>query len=73
LRASQAEDRESAGETGISRDPDQRITRPADGGTHLVQTETYRGLLARTSATTVSRTEAKFAELNQALKQQAES
>ena len=38
-----------------------------------MQTETYRGLLARTSATTVSRTEAKFAELNQALKQQAES
>jgi hypothetical protein len=45
---------------------------PADGGTHLVQAETYRGLLARMSAATTSRTQAKFAELNQALKQQAE-
>lgn len=45
---------------------------PADGGTHLVQTETYHGLLARMSAKTISRTQAKFAELNQALKQQAE-
>jgi len=45
---------------------------PVDGGTHLVQTETYRGLLARMSAKTISATHAKFQELNQALKQKAE-
>jgi len=45
----------------------------ADGGTHLVQTETYRGLLSHLSAETVSRTQAKFAELNRALKELAES
>jgi len=45
---------------------------PANGGTHLVQTKTYRGLLARMSAKTISRTQANFQELNQALKQQAE-
>jgi hypothetical protein len=45
----------------------------ADGGTRLVQTEIYRGLLARMSAKTISRAQAMFAELNRALKQQAES
>ena len=44
----------------------------ADGGTHLVQTEICRGLLARMSASAISRTQAKFDEVNQALKQQAE-
>ena len=45
---------------------------PADGGTRLVQTETYRGLLARMSARTISRTQASFEALNQAIKQRTE-
>lgn len=45
---------------------------PADGGTRLVQTETYRGLLARMSAKSISRTRASFEALNQAIKQRAE-
>lgn len=46
---------------------------PTDGGTRLVQTETYRGLLARFSAKTVSRTQASFQALNEAIKQRAEN
>ena len=55
---------------------------PALGGTRcsarhqdswrLVQTETYRGLLARKSARTISRTRASFEALNQAIKQRTE-
>lgn len=45
---------------------------PADGGTQLVQTETYRGLLSRMSAKSISRTKASFEALNQAIKQRAE-
>ena len=45
---------------------------PADGGTRLIQTETYRGLLARMSAKSISRTKASFESLNQAIKQRAE-
>jgi hypothetical protein len=45
---------------------------PADGGTRLVQTETYRGLLARMSAKSIRRTRASFEALNQAIKQRAE-
>jgi hypothetical protein len=46
---------------------------PADGGTRLVQAETYRGLLARMSARTVGRTQASFQALNEAIKQRAEN
>jgi hypothetical protein len=45
---------------------------PVDGGTRLVQTETYRGLLGRMSAKSISRTKASFEALNQAIKQRAE-
>jgi len=45
----------------------------AGNGTRLVQTETYRGLLARMSAKTLSATQAAFQALNQAIKQRAES
>lgn len=48
------------------------ILGPAHGGTHLMQTETYRGLLAHMSGKVISRTQAQFRRLNQALKQQAE-
>lgn len=46
---------------------------PTDGGTRLVQTETYRGLLARFSAKTIGRTRASFQALNEAIKQRAEN
>ena len=45
----------------------------AGNGTRLVQTETYRGLLARMSAQTISATQAAFQALNQAIKQRAEN
>jgi|SRR5579875_614973 len=45
---------------------------PADSGTRLVQTETYRGLLARMSAKSIGHTKASFEALNQAIKQRAE-
>jgi hypothetical protein len=46
---------------------------PADGGTRLVQTEIYTGLLARFSAKTTSRYLASFQALNDAIKQRAET
>ncbi|HEY3958382.1 MAG TPA: SRPBCC domain-containing protein [Streptosporangiaceae bacterium] len=46
---------------------------PANGGTQLTQTEIYRGLLARFSGKTISRTQASFQALNQAIKQRAEN
>ncbi len=44
-----------------------------DGGTRLVQTETYRGLLSHFSAKTINRTQASFQALNEAIKQRAEN
>jgi hypothetical protein len=38
-----------------------------------VQAETYRGLLARMSASTVTCTQASFQALNEAIKQRAEN
>jgi hypothetical protein len=46
---------------------------PADGGTRLTQTETYRGLLAHFSAKTTSRFQASLQALNEAVKQRAEN
>jgi hypothetical protein len=43
-----------------------------DGGTRLVQTEIYRGILGRMSAKSISRTKASFEALNHAIKQRAE-
>jgi hypothetical protein len=43
-----------------------------DGGTRLVQSETFRGLLAAFSGKTLARAEASFRALNEALKQRAE-
>jgi hypothetical protein len=45
---------------------------PADGGTRLVQTESYSGLLGRMSARSIDRTRSSFGALNQAIKQRAE-
>lgn len=46
---------------------------PANGGTRLLQTETYCGLLARFPGKTISRTQASFQALNDAIKQRAEN
>jgi len=45
----------------------------ADGGTRLVQAETFRGLLARFSGQTLAKAEASFRALNEALKERAEA
>ena len=47
--------------------------RPADGGTRLVQSESFRGLLVPFSAKTLARAEASFQALNEALKKRAEA
>lgn len=46
---------------------------PAGGGTRVVQSETFRGLLARFSGKTFTNAEASFQALNKALKERAES
>jgi hypothetical protein len=45
----------------------------ADGGTRLVQAETFRGLLARFSGRTFANADASFRALNEALKERAEA
>jgi hypothetical protein len=45
----------------------------AGGGTQLVQSETFRGLLVPFSGRTFARAEASFRELNEALKKRAEA
>ena len=44
-----------------------------DGGTRLVQAETFRGLLARFSGKTWANADASFRALNEALKERAET
>lgn len=46
---------------------------PAGRGTRVVQSETFRGLLARFSSKTFTRAEVSFRALNEALKQRAEA
>jgi hypothetical protein len=45
----------------------------ANGGTRLVQSETFRGLLVPFSGKTLDRAEASFRELNEALRKRAEA
>ena len=45
----------------------------ADGGTRLIQTETFRGLLVPLSGKTLARSEVSFGELNEAIKKRAEA
>lgn len=45
----------------------------AGGGTRLVQSESYRGLLAAVSGKTIARAEASFRALNEALRMRAEA
>lgn len=49
------------------------ILSPANGGTRLVQTGTYRGYFARFPPKTISRIRASFEAINEAIKQQAEA
>lgn len=49
------------------------VLSPADGGTRLVQSETYRGLLVPFSGRTLAGAEASFRGLNEALKKRAEA
>lgn len=44
-----------------------------DGGTRVVQSETFRGLLVPFSGKTLGRVEASFRELNEALRKRAEA
>jgi hypothetical protein len=46
---------------------------PAGGGTRLVQSESFRGLLVPLSGKTFANAEASFRELNEALKKRAEA
>jgi hypothetical protein len=46
--------------------------RPAEGGTRLVQSETFSGLLVPFSGKTLARAEASFAALNEAVKRRVE-
>jgi hypothetical protein len=46
---------------------------PADGGTQLVQAETFRGLLVPLSGQTLARSDASFKGLNEAIKKRAEA
>jgi len=46
---------------------------PADGGTRLVQSESFRGLLVPFSGKTLARAEASFQALNEALRKRAEA
>lgn len=46
---------------------------PVDGGTRLVQSESFRGLLVPFSGKTFARSDASFRALNEALKKRAEA
>jgi len=48
------------------------ILSPTSGGTQLVQTHDYRGLFTRFPPKTISRIQASFEAINQAMKQRAE-
>jgi hypothetical protein len=68
-----AELRWTAGIPGVIGGEHSFTLRAVDGGTELVQSETFRGLLAVVSGKTVARAGTSFRELNQALKARAES
>jgi len=49
------------------------VLTPVDGGTRLVQSESFRGLLVPFSGKTLASAEASFRALNEALKKRVES
>ena len=68
-----AELRWAAGLPGIMSGEHSFVLTTADGGTRLVQSETFRGLLVALSGKTLARAEASFRALNEALKNRAEA
>jgi hypothetical protein len=68
-----AELRWAAGLPGIISGEHSFMLSPEDGGTRLVQSETYRGLLVPFSGRTLAQTEASFQAVNEALKKRAET
>ena len=48
------------------------ILSPTSGGTQLVQTQTYRGMFTRFPPKTISRIQASFEAINQAIRERAE-
>jgi hypothetical protein len=63
----------SAGLPGIIGGEHSFALTPRNGGTLLVQSESFRGLLAPFSRRTLANTSASFRELNEALKKRAEA
>ena len=63
----------SAGLPGIIGGEHSFALTPRNGGTRLVQSESFRGLLAPFSRRTLANTSASFRELNEALKKRAEA
>jgi len=63
----------SAGLPGIIGGEHSFAVTPRNGGTRLVQSESFRGLLAPFSRRTLANTSASFRELNEALKKRAEA
>jgi hypothetical protein len=49
------------------------VLNPANGGTRLVQSESFRGLLVPFSGKTMTRSEASFQALNEAIKKRVEA
>ncbi len=68
-----AELRWTAGLRGIIGGEHAFALSPHRGGTHLVQSETFGGLLVPLSGKVLTRAEASFRELNEAIKTRAES
>jgi len=62
----------AAGLPGIIGGEHSFVLTPADGGTRLVQSETFRGLLVGLAGKTLARFEASYTALNEALKKRAE-
>ena len=63
----------SAGLPGIIGGEHSFALTPRNGGTLLVQSESFRGLLAPFSRRTLANTSASFRDLNEALKKRAEA
>jgi len=68
-----AELRWAAGLPGIIGGEHSFVLSPAPGGTRLVQSESFRGLLAPFSRKTMAGTSTSFRELNEAIKKRAEA
>jgi hypothetical protein len=68
-----AELRWAAGLPGLIGGEHSFVLTPADGGTRLMQSETFRGLLVGFAGKNLARFEASYRALNEALKKRAEA